>query len=229
MSAVCTRAVFIRDSSIPYHFLSQTRCHTDSSSLDCFGRYAARRHRGRLVCVHFFYTTVYNYIFLTFTRSFSLSTACRQPLVLAKLYQFLVAMSGRICCVYSLGLAASSSVPSASGEVPQHTHMTPLVLARAPDFPVFDQASFQRANVLMSMERHGEALVELEVVRDNVPKESAVYFLMGKVRVSTSWHRRIAAALGGVAVVRAASKKRARDAHISRDKGLARAYVSIVQ
>ena len=43
------------------------------------------------------------------------------------------------------------------------------------------QASFQRANVLMSMERYGEALVELEVVRDNVPKESAVYFLMGKV------------------------------------------------
>lgn len=46
-----------------------------------------------------------------------------------------------------------------------------------------DQASFQRANVLMSMERYGEALVELEVVRDNVPKESAVYFLMGKVSI----------------------------------------------
>lgn len=35
----------------------------------------------------------------------------------------------------------------------------------------------------MSMERYGEALVELEVVRDNVPKESAVYFLMGKVSI----------------------------------------------
>lgn len=34
----------------------------------------------------------------------------------------------------------------------------------------------------MSMERYAEALGELEVVRDNVPKESAVYFLMGKVR-----------------------------------------------
>ncbi|CAN0025987.1 unnamed protein product [Ectocarpus sp. 12 AP-2014] len=33
----------------------------------------------------------------------------------------------------------------------------------------------------MSMERYAEALRELEVVRDNVPKESAVYFLMGKV------------------------------------------------
>ena len=43
------------------------------------------------------------------------------------------------------------------------------------------QASFHRANVLMSMERYSEALGELEVVRDNVPKESAVYFLMGKV------------------------------------------------
>jgi len=43
------------------------------------------------------------------------------------------------------------------------------------------QASFQRANVLMSMERYQDALDELEVVRNNVPKESAVYFLMGKV------------------------------------------------
>lgn len=34
---------------------------------------------------------------------------------------------------------------------------------------------------MMSMERYEEALRELEVVRDNVPKESAVYFLMGKV------------------------------------------------
>lgn len=50
-------------------------------------------------------------------------------------------------------------------------------------FGFVEQASFQRANVLMSMERYNEALRELEVVRDNVPKESAVYFLMGKVRV----------------------------------------------
>lgn len=48
-------------------------------------------------------------------------------------------------------------------------------------FPLL-QASYQRAKVLMSIERYEEALVELEVVRDNVPKESAVYFLMGKVR-----------------------------------------------
>lgn len=48
------------------------------------------------------------------------------------------------------------------------------------------KASFQRANVLMSMERYGEALQELEIVRDNVPKESAVYFLMGKVRISST-------------------------------------------
>lgn len=44
------------------------------------------------------------------------------------------------------------------------------------------QASFQRANVLMSMERYQDALEELEIVRNNVPKESAVYFLMGKVK-----------------------------------------------
>lgn len=63
----------------------------------------------------------------------------------------------------------------------------PSALLRAPDFSwlacLLGQASFQRANVLMSMERYGEALVELEVVRDNVPKESAVYFLMGKVMI----------------------------------------------
>ena len=37
----------------------------------------------------------------------------------------------------------------------------------------------------MSMERYAEALRELEAVRNNVPKESAVYFLMGKVIKST--------------------------------------------
>lgn len=47
------------------------------------------------------------------------------------------------------------------------------------------QASFQRAHVLMSMEKYEDALKELQVVRDNVPKESAVYFLMGKVRFSS--------------------------------------------
>lgn len=74
---------------------------------------------------------------------------------------------------------------------PQVTYrMTPLFsFLRAPPIFLLGQASFQRANVLMSMERYGEALVELEVVRDNVPKESAVYFLMGKVSQSlASWN-----------------------------------------
>jgi anaphase-promoting complex subunit 3 len=43
------------------------------------------------------------------------------------------------------------------------------------------QARFQRAAVLISLERHGEALDELIKVRDHAPREAAVHFLIGKV------------------------------------------------
>jgi anaphase-promoting complex subunit 3 len=40
---------------------------------------------------------------------------------------------------------------------------------------------FQRASVYCSMERHNEALSELEQLKQIVPKESLVYFMIGKV------------------------------------------------
>lgn len=43
---------------------------------------------------------------------------------------------------------------------------------------------FHRASVLFATERHQEALVELEELKDIVPKESLVYFLIGKVNAS---------------------------------------------
>lgn len=40
---------------------------------------------------------------------------------------------------------------------------------------------FQRATVLLSADQHSEALKELEELRELVPNESLVYFLLGKV------------------------------------------------
>ena len=41
---------------------------------------------------------------------------------------------------------------------------------------------FHRASILFGVERHEEALKELEELTQIVPKESLVYFLIGKVR-----------------------------------------------
>jgi hypothetical protein len=40
---------------------------------------------------------------------------------------------------------------------------------------------FERASILHSKERYLEALTELNDLKDIVPKESPVYFLLGKV------------------------------------------------
>ena len=56
-----------------------------------------------------------------------------------------------------------------------------LALAKAPSNPL---CKFERASILFSIERFDEALVELNELKILVPKESPVYFLMGKVRIS---------------------------------------------
>lgn len=43
------------------------------------------------------------------------------------------------------------------------------------------QAQFQRANVLVALRRHRDAIQELEAVRDFAPREASVHYLMGKV------------------------------------------------
>ena len=40
---------------------------------------------------------------------------------------------------------------------------------------------YQRAHVLMKLERFEEALEQLEAVRDCAPREASVHFLLGKV------------------------------------------------
>ena len=40
---------------------------------------------------------------------------------------------------------------------------------------------FHRASILFATDRHKEALAELEELKQIVPKESLVYFLIGKV------------------------------------------------
>lgn len=40
---------------------------------------------------------------------------------------------------------------------------------------------YQKANVLMSEERYQDALEELEQLKEVAPRESGVYFLMGKI------------------------------------------------
>jgi len=47
--------------------------------------------------------------------------------------------------------------------------------------PANPQARFQRASVLISLDRYEEALDELISVRDHAPREAAVHFLIGKV------------------------------------------------
>ena len=42
---------------------------------------------------------------------------------------------------------------------------------------------FERASILHSTERYQEALEELTQLKQIVPKESSVYFLIGKVRL----------------------------------------------
>lgn len=41
---------------------------------------------------------------------------------------------------------------------------------------------FHRANIFFNIGRHGDALKELEDLKQIVPKESLVYYLIGKVR-----------------------------------------------
>ena len=40
---------------------------------------------------------------------------------------------------------------------------------------------FERASILHSSEKYGDALMELNDLKDIVPKESSIYFLLGKV------------------------------------------------
>lgn len=40
---------------------------------------------------------------------------------------------------------------------------------------------YQKANVLMSEERYDDALAELEQLKEVAPRESSVFFLMGKI------------------------------------------------
>ena len=54
-----------------------------------------------------------------------------------------------------------------------------LALKGAPKTPL---CKFEKASILFSSERHTEALAELEELKILAPKESPVYFLMGKVR-----------------------------------------------
>ena len=44
---------------------------------------------------------------------------------------------------------------------------------------------FERASILFAMENYPEALKELKELKDLVPKESPVYFLLGKVTHGT--------------------------------------------
>ena len=43
---------------------------------------------------------------------------------------------------------------------------------------------YERASILLATERFHEALIELEDLKKLLPKESPVYFLLGKVRIS---------------------------------------------
>jgi len=47
--------------------------------------------------------------------------------------------------------------------------------------PSNPQARFQRAKIWISMERFQDALQELQLVRDHVPRESSVQFMLGTV------------------------------------------------
>ena len=49
---------------------------------------------------------------------------------------------------------------------------------------------FERASILFAAERYDEALAELEELKELVPKESPVYFLLGKVSPPVRVHNR---------------------------------------
>ena len=53
-----------------------------------------------------------------------------------------------------------------------------VALSKAPQNPL---CKFEKASILFSIERFDEALVELNELKVLVPKESPVFFLMGKV------------------------------------------------
>ena len=57
-------------------------------------------------------------------------------------------------------------------------------LQKAPQNPL---CKFERASILFSVERFDEALVELKQLKVLVPKESPVYFLMGKVCIKSMY------------------------------------------
>ena len=64
----------------------------------------------------------------------------------------------------------------------QHSSLALVTLEKAirqdPQNPL---CKFHKASILFSSDRHHEALKELEELKDLVPRESLVYFLMGKV------------------------------------------------
>ena len=53
-----------------------------------------------------------------------------------------------------------------------------MAIRRDPQNPL---CKFHKASILFSSDRHLEALKELEELKELVPRESLVYFLMGKV------------------------------------------------
>ena len=53
-----------------------------------------------------------------------------------------------------------------------------MAIRRDPQNPL---CKFHKASILFSSDRHHEALKELEELKELVPRESLVYFLMGKV------------------------------------------------
>ena len=55
-------------------------------------------------------------------------------------------------------------------------------IASSPKNPL---CKFERASILFAAERYDEALDELNSLKEILPKESPVYFLLGKVR---SWY-----------------------------------------
>jgi tetratricopeptide (TPR) repeat protein len=71
---------------------------------------------------------------------------------------------------------------------PQHSSLALATLEKAiqkdPQNPL---CKFHKASILFSSERHHEALKELEELKELVPRESLVYFLMGKVGSTSRW------------------------------------------
>ena len=57
-------------------------------------------------------------------------------------------------------------------------HTLNAAIKIAPKNPL---CKFERASILHSSEQYGDALAELNDLKDIVPKESSIYFLLGKV------------------------------------------------